>query len=116
MDDDSHLIIVGGAVHQPFIEEQLADIGLKAQVILEPEGRDSAPAMTAAAVWTRGVDPEGVNVFVSSDHYLPDREAFRQAGLAAAKAAAQGRIVTLGVNPTSPSSAYGYIEPSGEGL
>lgn len=116
LEGEGQLVIVGGLHHEPFIVEQLDEIGLKAQIILEPEGRDSAPAMTAAAMWTHQIDPDGVNVFISSDHYLPDRDAFRDAALKAAEAARSGRIVTLGVQPTSPSSAYGYIEPSGQGL
>ena len=116
LDGGGQLVIVGGVVHEQFIIEQLDEISLKAQIILEPEGRDSAPAMAAAALWTASVDPEGINVFISSDHYLPDRAAFKAAALTAAEAAKAGKIVTLGVKPTSPSSAYGYIEPSGEGL
>lgn len=116
LDAGGNLVVVCGLHHEPFIVEQLAEIGLKAQVILEPEGRDSAPAMTAAALWTSRVDPVGVNAFISSDHYLPDNDAFYVATLQAAEAARVGRIVTLGVQPTSPSSAYGYIKPAGEGL
>ena len=58
----------------------------------------------------------GIIVFVASDHYIPDDAAFRSAVTEAASAAAQGRIVTLGVKPTEPSSAYGYIKPEGPGL
>ncbi|WP_297804850.1 AGE family epimerase/isomerase [uncultured Brevundimonas sp.] len=114
--DGGTLVVVGGADHETFILEQLAEIGLTAQIILEPEGRDSAPAMTAAALWTASVDADAVNVFVASDHYLPDADAFSTAAMTAAKTALTGRIVTLGVTPTSASSAYGYIEPTAEGL
>lgn len=113
---DASLIVVAGTAHEALIKEQLADLGVRAQVILEPEGRDSGPAMVAAALWTRSVDPEGVNVFVSSDHYLPDHQAFWRAAVTASRAAKSGKIVTLGVRPSEPSSAYGYIEAESEGL
>ncbi|WP_395944851.1 AGE family epimerase/isomerase [Brevundimonas sp.] len=110
------LIVVGGAAHHHAILEQLAEIGREAVVLLEPEGRDSAAAMATAALWTRRQDPEAVNLFVASDHHIPDGEAFRNASRTASEAAANGRIVTLGVVPTAPSSAYGYIAPASTGL
>lgn len=110
------LIVVGGVTHRGWIVEQLEEIGVEAQVLLEPEPRDSAAAMAAAAVWTERRDPDGINAFVASDHHIPDDEAFRAAVSIAAQEAAQDRIVTLGVKPTGPSSAYGYIRPDGQGL
>jgi mannose-1-phosphate guanylyltransferase / mannose-6-phosphate isomerase len=110
------LIVVGGVGHRDWIVDQLDEIGLDAQILLEPEARDSAPAMAAAAVWTQSVDPDGVIAFVASDHHVPDHGAFRRAVHDSLEAARSGRIVTLGVKPTEPSSAYGYIRPSGVGL
>lgn len=115
-DGGGTLIIVGGVAHRGWIVEQLEEIGVEAQVLLEPEARDSAAAMAAAAVWTQRRDPDGINAFVASDHHIPDDEAFRASVRAAAEEAAHDRIVTLGVRPTEPSSAYGYIRPDGEGL
>jgi len=114
--DDGGLIVVAGICHRPWIVEQLEEIGLTAQVLLEPEARDSAAAMAAAAAWTHRRDPDGINAFVASDHHIPDHEAFRDAVRAAADGAAQGRVVTLGVAPTEASAAYGYIKPTGRGL
>lgn len=110
------LVVVGGVDHKAWIIEQLEQIGVDAQVLLEPEARDSAAAMAAAAVWTQVRDPEGVNAFFASDHHIPDHHAFRAAVSAAAEGARQARIVTLGVKPTEPSPAYGYIAPTGRGL
>lgn len=110
------LIIVGGVRHRSSIVEQLDEIGLSAQLILEPEARDSAPAMAAAAAWVAARDPRGVLAFVASDHHVPDHGAFQAAIRAASGAAGDGRIVTLGVRPSEPSSAYGYIRPSDRGL
>ena len=115
--EGGRLLVVGGVAHRDAILSQLDAVGIEAQVLLEPEPRDSAPAMAAAALWTARRDPDGVNVFVASDHHIPDEVAFRAAALDAARAArVQGRIVTLGVRPSAASSAYGYIAPQGEGL
>ncbi len=110
------LVVVGGLSHKRAILDQLEEIGVSAVILLEPEGRDSSAAMAAAAEWTAQRAPEAINLFVASDHHIPDAEAFRQSVGKAASAAAQGRIVTLGVVPTEPSSAYGYIAPSGPDL
>lgn len=106
-------MVVGGVVHKRTILEQLEEIGVTAVILLEPEGRDSSAAMAAAALWTARHAPDAVNLFVASDHHIPDAEAFRRSVRDAVSAAAQGRIVTLGVVPTEPSAAYGYIAPSG---
>ena len=113
---DGRLVIVGGASHQKTILHQLSEIGASAVILLEPEGRDSAAAMAAAAIWTRRQSPDAVNLFVPSDHHLPDHEAFHKAVALAVEASLTGRIVTLGIVPTSPSSAYGYIAPTSPGL
>ena len=111
------LVVVAGVAHAGWIDRQLADLGVEATVLLEPEPRDSAPAMAAAAAWIAARDPQGVAAFVASDHFIPDHDAFRRAVREAAEAAtAAARIVTLGVRPRDPSSAYGYIEPAGRGL
>ena len=113
---EGRLIIVAGEGHRDSIVQQLAALSMEATVLLEPEGRDSAAAMAAAALWIRRQAPEGIALFVASDHHIPDAEAFRRSVMAGAPAAAGGEIVTYGVRPTGPSSAYGYIEPESEGL
>jgi len=110
------LIVVAGKTHAEAVAEQLAEIGLKATILLEPEARDSGPAMTAAAAFIAQRDSQGVAAIIASDHHIPDAEAFRTAIRTAAEEAMNGRIVTLGVAPTEPSSAYGYIRPHGPGL
>ena len=114
--DGGKLVVVAGISHRPWIVEQLEEIGVQAHVLLEPEARDSAAAMAAAAAWTEREDPEGLNAFVASDHHIPDHSAFQDAVRTAAVSAADGRVVTLGVSPTEASSAYGYIKPTERGL
>lgn len=110
------IIVIGGQTHRSAILDQLHEIGVVAQVLLEPEARDSAAAMAAAAAWTEQHDADGVNVFVASDHHIPDHGAFCEAVRKAGEAALQGHIVTLGVKPTEPSTAYGYIQPAASNL
>jgi mannose-1-phosphate guanylyltransferase len=77
--------------------------------ILEPAGRDSAPAAGLAAVWLLAKDPEATMAMVTADHYIVDVEQFRAALGAAAEVAAQGTIVTLGIRPAYPATGYGYV-------
>ena len=114
--DGGRIVVVAGRAHREFIETQLSALGIDGDLIFEPLGRDSAPAMAAAALWIEQIDPDGTAVFVASDHYIPDGPAFREAVLEAVVAAEHGRIVTMGMAPTSPSSAYGYIQPDRPGL
>ena len=104
-------VIVAGPAHVGHIQSQLREIGAEATILVEPEGRDSAAAIAAAALWIKGCDADGLAVAVASDHHIPDAEAFRESLARAAGAGAQGSIVTFGVKPTAPSSAYGYIRP-----
>lgn len=110
------LLVVSGQAHRGFVDDQLSALGLEATVLLEPEGRESAPAMAAAAAWIARAAPDGVALFVASDHHIPDAEAFRAAVREALPTAEAGRIITFGIRPTEPSSAYGYIRPEGPGL
>jgi len=115
-DGGGRLIIVGGVRHGAMIRDQLAELGVEATVLLEPVARDSAAAMAAASVWSVERDPQAINLFVASDHFIPDHEAFRTAARAATVGAIAGDIVTLGIRPLHPSPAYGYIHPTGPGL
>jgi mannose-1-phosphate guanylyltransferase/mannose-6-phosphate isomerase len=110
--DGGRLVIVAGVAHEEQIRRQLRELGQAAQILLEPEPRDSGPAMAAAAAWILRSDPTGVAVFVSADHHIPEAQAFRTAIQQALPAASEGRVVLLGVRPTAPSVAFGYIEPS----
>lgn len=112
--DSGRILVVAGRDHAGSIAGQLGDAA--AVLLIEPEGRDSAPAMAAAAEWIARRDPDGVALFVASDHHIPDAAGFRASVIEGAKAAGAGRIVTFGVRPSEPSSAYGYIQPEGPGL
>ena len=114
--EGGRIVVVAGRDHREYVEAQMSALGVEGDLILEPVGRDSAPAMAAAALWIEQIDSGGTAVFVASDHYIPDASAFREAVIEAVAAGEHGRIVTMGMAPSSPSSAYGYIQPESPGL
>lgn len=77
--------------------------------LLEPAGRDSAPAAGLAAVTLLRDDPDAVMVMLTADHFIVDTAGFRAALAAAAEVAGDGTIVTLGIRPAFPATGYGYI-------
>ena len=111
-------LIVGNAEHRFLALEQLREKGVEpAAVILEPIGRNTAPALTLAALAAceGGADP--VLVVSPADQTVTDHAAFTAALQKAVRGAAGGAIVILGITPTSPETAYGYIRSTtGEGL
>ena len=107
----ARLVVVAGEDHARAVLADLRTLGVEADVLLEPQARDSAAAIAAATAWVQRLDPNGVMVIVASDHHIPDAQDFRDAINACIPAAREGAIVTLGVRPTEASSAYGYIRP-----
>ena len=77
--------------------------------IVEPAGRDSAPAAGLAAVHLVKRDPSAVMVMLTADHFIVDTAQFRAALGAASDVASEGAIVTLGIRPTAPDTRFGYI-------
>src|SRR6202521_303780 len=93
------------------VAEQARASGVKATIILEPQRRDSAAAIAAAAELAMKTNSGAVLLVVAADHLIPDTEEFTAACRAALPAAMAGAIVTFGVKPTYPASSYGYIRP-----
>ena len=93
------------------VTEQLAEIGQDpAAILIEPEGRNTAPAVLAAALWLEKSDPEALMLIAPSDHVVPDAPAFRDAVSAGVSAAQEGDLVTFGIKPTHAETGYGYLE------
>jgi mannose-1-phosphate guanylyltransferase / mannose-6-phosphate isomerase len=93
--------------------EQLQDAGIDpGAVLIEPEGRNTAPAVLAAAIYASKRDPEATILIAPSDHILPDTLAFHAAICEGLKETANGRVVTFGITPTRPETGYGYLELS----
>ncbi len=89
---------------EPYREE------LRYDVIAEPVGRNTAPAIGLAASIIARYDPAGVMAVLPADHYITDEEGFRTALTAGREPALNGYLVTMGVVPTRPETGYGYIE------
>jgi mannose-1-phosphate guanylyltransferase/mannose-6-phosphate isomerase len=104
-------IAVANAEHRFLVAEQFREIGVEpAAQILEPVGRNTAPAVAVAALWLSEKDPDGVLLVLPSDHLIRDVERFQDMVRQAARLAADGLLVTFGIAPDSPSTGYGYIE------
>lgn len=93
------------------VAEQMQALGIAGDIVLEPERRDSAAAVAVGALLAHKQDPAAVAVALAADHVIMDAAHFRVDCTTAAALAATGLIMTLGIVPTAPSSAYGYIEP-----
>ena len=104
-------IVVCNQEHRFLIAEQLREAGVTgARIILEPAGRNSAPAIAAAAILVAEEDPGAVLWMMAADASITDTDALHVALAAAATAARAGKIVTFGMRPTAPETGYGYIE------
>jgi mannose-1-phosphate guanylyltransferase len=80
--------------------------------ILEPQGRNTAPAIAAAAITiNQQYGPEAVMLFLTADHLIADVKAFTQAVQTAVKLAESGKVTTFGIKPDHPATGYGYIQP-----
>ncbi len=93
------------------VAEQLREIGAEAVILLEPDRRDSAAAVGAAAAWAATHDPKTVVAVLAADHVFEDGKQFGRLCAQAYRAAAAGEIVTFGVTPDHPATGYGYIHP-----
>ncbi len=102
-------IVICNESHRFLIAEQMRQIGVKPQaIVLEPQGRNTAPAAAVAALIA--ADPKGIILLLPSDHVVADEAAFHDAVAIAMRAAEAGNIVTFGMHPTKPETGYGYIQ------
>jgi mannose-1-phosphate guanylyltransferase/mannose-6-phosphate isomerase len=104
-------IVITNADFRFVVAEQLRESGIEADIVLEPMGRDSGPAVAVAAVLALARDREALVLVLASDHVIRKPDEFRQVCERAAVAAAEGRIVTFGIAPTYAATSYGYIRP-----
>ena len=101
------VVCVASEDHRFLVAEAMQAAKVKGSIILEPVARNTAPAMTLAALQ---LAPQDLLLFCPSDHHIPDAQAFAAMVQHGSHAARQGAIVTFGVVPSFPSTAYGYIE------
>ena len=95
---------------QEEIAPLLARHGGAATLLLEPVGRNTAPAIAVAALWALQVSPEATLLVLPADHLIPDEAAFQTAARSAAQLAQDGSLVLFGIRPTAPETGFGYIE------
>ena len=88
-------------------------MAIKGSILLEPLGRNTAPALTLAALAVLREGEDSILLVMPSDHVIMDVELFQAAVLAGMSQAMDGRIVTFGITPDAPETGYGYIQ-SGE--
>jgi mannose-1-phosphate guanylyltransferase/mannose-6-phosphate isomerase len=109
-------ILVCNQEHRFIVAEQLRQAGLERRaIVLEPIGRNTAPAAAVAALIIGQSAPDGLMLIAPSDHIVTDVGAFRRAVAAGAEAARKGALVTFGITPTRAETGYGYIRIGGGG-
>ncbi len=104
-------LVISNGEHRFIVAEQLQQVGVKPHaIVLEPLGRNTAPAVTIAALMLQRDDPDAVMVLLPSDHVVGDPSGFDAAVNDAAGAASAGQLVTFGITPRIPETGYGYIK------
>ena len=104
-------IIVCNEEHRFLVAEQVRQLGISSPtIILEPEGKNTAPAIALAALAAEALDPEANLLVLPADHYVGKPAALIEAIQKAASASEQGKLVTFGLVPSRPETGYGYIK------
>ncbi len=104
-------IVITGDPFRFIVTEQMAAMEVAPLAILiEPEGKNTAPAILSAALWLDAHDPEAIMIVAPSDHVMADAVGFRETVLSAADTAAAGHPVLFGITPSRPETGYGYLE------
>ena len=110
-------IIVCNADHRFLVAEQCQQIDIaNPTILLEPVGRNTAPAIAAAALQSLKVANDAVLLILSADHVIQDVETFHQAINIASQQAQAGKLATFGIVPTDANTGYGYIKASKDGV
>ena len=104
-----HILVVTSAFQAEIFKEQSPEIPTE-NYIIEPEGRDTAAAIGLAAITLQHRDPEAIMAVVTADHFIEREGRFLHVLRAAHKVATEGYLVTLGIQPTFPSTGFGYIQ------
>lgn len=104
-------LVVTNSDFRFIVTQQLADLGIDpGAVLIEPDARNTAPALLAAALHIAKYNPDGLMLAAPSDHYIIDPDSFCATLLKGKAAAAAGQIVTFGAVPDRPETGYGYLE------
>jgi mannose-1-phosphate guanylyltransferase/mannose-6-phosphate isomerase len=114
--ETAECLVVCNEAHRFLVAEQLRESGIPARILLEPKGRNTAPAAALAAFLAAERDPDTVLLIMPADHVIRDVAAFQAAVGTGLQAAAEGKLVTFGIVPAHPETGYGYVKarPVGE--
>ena len=108
--EPKNILIVTNKIQKPAVVKQLPQIPSE-NIIIEPQGRNTAPCIGLAALFIRRMDPDAVMVVLPADHIMQDEEEFRRVlSLAIWVAYESGKLITVGIQPTRPETGYGYIQ------
>ena len=111
VEDTNAPMVVCNEEHRFLVAEQLHQIGFKsAQIVLEPCGRNTAPALALAALVAQQQNEEAEMLVMPADHVIKDEQAFADAVTKGRKLAHDGKLVTFGITPNAPQTGYGYIK------
>src|SRR5271168_3470751 len=103
-------IVVCNEAHRFTVAEQIRALGITASaILLEPAGRNTAPAVALAALKAQEIDPQATIVVAPADHVIRDARGFQAAAEVAAGLAQDGKLVTFGIVAHAPETGYGYI-------
>lgn len=111
--DCAEPIIICNEEHRFLAAEQMREIGVKAKIILEPEGKNTAPAITLAAIYQTQMDTsqsDHLMLVLAADHVITEQDRFEQSIYHAVELAQKDKLVTFGIVPTHAETGYGYIE------
>ncbi len=111
-------LVVCNEEHRFVVAEQLRLLDKRAKIVLEPFGRNTAPALTLAALRASTAEDDPVLIVMPADHVIVHGDSFRDSVMRAAQLATQGMAVTFGITPDCPETGYGYIQqgsPLGDG-
>ena len=108
-DEFAKPIIVTSEKYRFLVSDQLDAIGVSADIVIEPVGKNTAPAILAAAIIAQKSDFDATLLVTPSDHYIPETKAFLKTIAAGITAADSGDLVTFGVKPSRVETGYGYI-------
>jgi mannose-1-phosphate guanylyltransferase/mannose-6-phosphate isomerase len=116
--EPAHVLISTNAAQAELIKGQLADWkdDIKDNFVLEPEGRNTAPAIALAAYEVFRRDPDGLMLVVPADHVVTGQREFEAAVALASQLAMDGYLVTFGIKPVRPETGYGYIKPNNKAM
>jgi mannose-1-phosphate guanylyltransferase/mannose-6-phosphate isomerase len=102
-------LVVCNEMHRFLVAEQLRQMGMEGLILLEPSGKNTAPALTLAALCATEEEGDPVLAVLPSDHYVEDVPGFQVLLSNAVKLATEGRVVTFGIVPDRPETGFGYI-------